>query len=297
MSAYTITHTYEDGTLLDGTTREDTRKGTELRDLLTLHGWRWFPSAAAWGKRNSRNKPANEFAINDMRAGLERLGHTVTVDIDNTVRDTADIEAERDARAEARAERYETRAEKCAAESDARYGKFRDATDAIPFGQPLLTDHYSYARDKRHRERAWANLDKSVQLARKSEYYAERAEAAANETARRNHPVTVANRIHKLEAELRSRHINDAWRAKNEVDLAYWREVRAKQIADGLVQDLGPHNVKAGDYVKDRRRWYEVVKVNKVSVTVNFMTGAQGQWLTHKMPFRELLDVKPAGDQ
>lgn len=296
MGTYTISHNYQDGTLLYGTTRDDTRKGTPLRDLLTLHGWRWFPSAAAWGKRNSRNKPANQFAINEMRAGLEQLGHTVTVDINNTVRDTADIEAEREARAEARAEHYQARAQRRAAQSAANYQAWRDHTDNIPLGQPLLAGHHSYNSDKRRRERAAAKIDKSIELAEQARYWQQRAETAANETARRNHPVTVANRIHKLEAELRSRHINDEWRAKKEVDLAYWREVRAKQIADGLVQDLGPHNVKASDYVKDRRGWYEVVKVNKVSVTVNFMRGAAGQWLTNKLPYRELVAVKSPDD-
>src|SRR5690606_9505050 len=233
MGTYTITHTYEDGTLLDGTTRDDTRKGTPLRDLLDREGWRWFPTAKAWGLRYSRHRPPNKPAINRMHKGLEELGHTVELDIDTTPGDPAKAEAQRSQRAAERAEHYQARAQRRAAQSAANYQAWRDHTDDIPLGQPLLAGHHSYNSDKRRRERAAAKLDKSIELAEQASYWQQRAKAAEANDTRHTSPTTVANRINDLEAKLRRHSLNPDHRAQYEVDLAYWREVRAKQIAAG----------------------------------------------------------------
>ena len=56
-------------------------------------------------------------------------------------------------------------------------------------------------------------------------------------------------------------------------DLAYWRAVRARQVADGTATDFGRHNVAAGDRVRVRDVWYPVVRANVKTVTVFGMFG------------------------
>src|SRR5690606_39897020 len=193
MGTYTITHTYEDGTLLDGTTRDDTRKGTPLRDLLDREGWRWFPTAEAWGLRYSRHRPPNKPAINRMHKGLEELGHTVELDIDTTPGDPAKAEAQRSQRAAERAEHYQARAQRRAAQSAANYQAWRDHTDDIPLGQPLLAGHHSYNSDKRRRERAAAKIDKSIELADQAPTGQHAAKPPQPKTARTPAPPPAAN--------------------------------------------------------------------------------------------------------
>ena len=55
--------------------------------------------------------------------------------------------------------------------------------EAIPMGQPLLVDHYSYKSDKNYRDRAWGKMEKSVEAGQKADYYRSKAEAAEKNTA------------------------------------------------------------------------------------------------------------------
>lgn len=55
--------------------------------------------------------------------------------------------------------------------------------EAIPLGQPLLVDHYSYKSDKNYRDRAWGKMEKSVEAGQKADYYRSKAEAAEKNTA------------------------------------------------------------------------------------------------------------------
>lgn len=86
-------------------------------------------------------------------------------------------------RKQARIERYQELAAKAARESEALGRQASKMLDSIPPGQPLLVDHYSYNSDKRYRERIWNKTGKSVEAAKKSDYYAAKAEAAERNTA------------------------------------------------------------------------------------------------------------------
>ena len=88
-----------------------------------------------------------------------------------------------EAKKQARIDRYRDKADKARAESHSLYEESRDMVDAIPLGQPLLVDHYSYKSDKRYRDRAFNKMSKSVEAMEKAEYYDRKAEAAENNTA------------------------------------------------------------------------------------------------------------------
>lgn len=86
-------------------------------------------------------------------------------------------------RKEARIDRYEARALKAQAESDAAFKRSHEMMDAIPFEQPILVGHYSEGRDRRYRDRAWNLLGKGVQAADKAAHYADKAAAAESNNA------------------------------------------------------------------------------------------------------------------
>jgi hypothetical protein len=221
---------------------------------------------------------------------------TVTVD-DSQRRDVATIEAERAERAEARAERYEERSERAGAQAMADYGRARQMADAIPFGQPILSDHYSAGRDRNYRarmgrtyDRAFAGMDQAEELARRAE------SAEATQRHREAIPVTL-RRIAKLEADERRIQrtiagrddyvLNEAtgeyeirlvtpgprYLARLETSLAdvrekltYWRE-HVKAAEAGGVKVWTAADFAVGDFVRGRWGWAEVLRVNPKSLT------------------------------
>ena len=73
---------------------------------------------------------------------------------------------------------YNEKAEKFEQESSRLSQESSKMIDAIPMGQPLLVDHYSYKSDKNYRDRAWGKMEKSVEAGKKADYYRSKAEAA-----------------------------------------------------------------------------------------------------------------------
>src|ERR1022692_5155852 len=146
-----ILHTHTDGTLIEGSA-----KGDGVWELLKglRDNWRWFPSISAIGLGQSRDKNAQTWKIDRAAEALRAAGHEVTVTIDESERRTfAEAETERNDRAEDRADRMSEYAGNAAARSDALYQRAHQLADAIPFGQPILSDHYSAGRDRRYRDR------------------------------------------------------------------------------------------------------------------------------------------------
>lgn len=78
---------------------------------------------------------------------------------------------------------YNEKAEKFEQESSRLSQESSKMIDAIPMGQPLLVDHYSYKSDKNYRDRAWGKMEKSVEASKKADYYRSKAEAAEKNTA------------------------------------------------------------------------------------------------------------------
>lgn len=84
---------------------------------------------------------------------------------------------------QARIDRYRDKADKARAESESLYKQSSDMLSAIPPGQPLLVDHYSYKSDKRYRDRAAHKMEQSMEAMDKASYYDQKAQAAENNTA------------------------------------------------------------------------------------------------------------------
>lgn len=110
-------------------------------------------------------------------------------------------------RREARAERLREWADSRDRKADAAYAAARQTADAIPFGQPMLTDHYSYRADRGRRERMRANFERSHEHAAKAEQMRARADSIEAQAARAVYSddpdarERLAERIAGLEAE------------------------------------------------------------------------------------------------
>lgn len=302
MSALTITHTHADGTLIDGTSR-----GDGSAEVLKAQRWRWARNLGCWYIQHSRDRRAKLAQIDATAAALRAVGFTVEIEIDDTYRPTAEVEADKIARQQGRVDALEAKADRKAGAAEAAWDAERAATAALPEGgEPIKVGHHSEGRHRRAVEKSWNALGKAVHSEREAAAARGRADAAAKTTDRRYQPVTVARRIDKVAAELRglertrdgySRTLHTNKQAGQKFtethepaagahrervlaeiehtaeELAYWQGVRAQQIADGKVTPYSADVLAKGDHVFYVGQWNEVVKVNAKTVTIRSIVG------------------------
>lgn len=321
MSEITITHNAEDGTLVEGTARGD---GTNV--ILKGQGFRWFRTLGVWGIAGSRDKQPNSWKINRAADALRAAGHTVTLEVDTAHRDVAEAEAERAERQDARADALAAKADRKAAAAVAADAAHTRACEALPpGGEPIKIGHHSERRHRNAIDKAWNKLGKSVEADQAATEAARRADVASRAHQHRHNPVTVQNRIDKMEAEQRrdQRHVDGrprrlvgtydgkpiydekapaagAWRdqlvarmAQRGDEIAYWRGVFAAMQVQGVASTHSRETVKAGDLIEYRGTWYRVVRANAKTVSVHFFGECQSGW-TNKVSYAAITGHKPA---
>lgn len=277
MADIEITHTREEGTLLDGSS-----KGDGVYEIVSQHGFRFSRNVGIY-IRGSRDKEAQHWRINGAKAALEAAGHTVTVTInEEDERSAAEIEEAREARAEERAERFADRAGRAAAASDARWNAADSISRRFEFGQPILVGHHSERRARRDQERMHDNMRASIEENKRAGYWAGRAEAAASYKEHRTDPYRTLRRLEKLRADLRQQERHHAEAIKKGWDsvdrharlirdlskeIEHWEEVVEKAKAEG-VKIWGPTDFVAGDYVMYLGSWYQVKRVNPKTLSI-----------------------------
>lgn len=314
MEDLTITHTAAEGTLIEGTT-----KGDGAASALKAHGWRWGRSLGAWYVPRSRDTAPKHHVIEATAEQLRAGGFTVAVEVDARQRTTAEVEADKIARQAQRAEALAAKAARSQGAAAAADRRAEVATDRLPpGGEPIKVGHHSEGRHRRDTQRAWDAMGASVQAQREADRAAERAATAARTTGARYSPVTVANRIDKIEAEVRGidRRLNGYTaqqgspyahevapatgtyrdrltdeRAQQVDALTYWQQVRAEQIETGQATNHGPETVAKGDAVKIRDQWYRVARSNKKTVSVE-----TGHSWTDRAPWHEVQDRRAAAE-
>ncbi|WP_055475979.1 DUF3560 domain-containing protein [Gordonia sp. HS-NH1] len=325
MTTIDITHTAADGTLADGMIRGD---GTY--EILRANGFRWFRSLGMMGIQSSRDRQPNEYKINRAARALTEAGHTVTVEIDRTHRDPAQAETDRANRQADRVAALENKAARRAADAEAAWTAEQRATAALPpGGEPIKVGHHSEGRHRRAIDRAHNALTEAVAADREADHAAQRAESAARTTALRNSPVTVANRIQKLETEQRAdqraldghtrtlftdargmKHTEETTAATGEyrerliarmaeraANITYWQGIRDAQIADGTAGDYSPDTITAGDLVKVRHQgWTPVLRTNKKTVSVETPAPFGGRMIRHTVPYPEIQGHRPQSE-
>jgi hypothetical protein len=315
----TITHTHEDGTLLSGTARGD---GT-AEIIKRVGSWRWSRNIG-WYVRSSRDRNANQWLIKATRQGLEAAGFQVEVKIDDTFRPTAQAEADRAARQEGRVDALEAKAVRKGKAAEDAYAAHERACEALPpGGEPIHVGHHSERRHRKAIDKAWDALGKAVNTGEEAERAEARAEAAAKTTEHRYSPETVKNRIDRLQADQRRepRYLDGHRRVVARTDtheyvdefpaatgdyrdrlvermtqradqITYWEGVYAGLQADGTATSYSPDTIAKGDWIKRRGGWYEVVRVNKKSVSVHLCP--EFTW-THTIGYHEIQGHRPKG--
>lgn len=317
----TISHNPAEGTLVHGTTRGD---GTNT--ILKAHGFRWFRTLGLWGIPGSRDHQPHLGKITRATDALRTAGHEVITDLDATHRDVADAEADRSQRSQDRAAALAAKAERKAATADAAWEASQRATDVLPpLGQPILVGHHSEGRHRRAIERAHNATGRAIHATDDAQRASQRAQSAANTTAHRYNPVTVKNRIDRLQAEQRkdqraldghsrvvARTATHTYRdefppatgnyrqqlldrtAQRASEIEYWQSVYATQQAAGLATTYSRDTIAKGDQIRYRGRWYSVVRANPKTVSVRLFGGAS---FTNTIGYHEISGHQPAASQ
>lgn len=103
-----------------------------------------------------------------------------------------------EAKQAARKARYEARAGQAQTQSDTVASQASRMADAIPMGQPILVGHHSERSDRRYRERISRGFEKSFELQKKAEHYANKAASVGKGGISSDDPAAVD----KLQAKL-----------------------------------------------------------------------------------------------
>lgn len=320
MSTLTITHSHAEGTLIDGTSR-----GDGSGEILKVQRWRWSRNLGSWYIPQSRDRLAKLSSIDATVSALRGAGFEVEIQIDDTYRPTAEVESDKIDRQKGRVEALDAKAERKAGAAEAAWDVERAAYAALPEGgEPIKIGHHSESRHRNAVDKAWNKLGKAVLSEREAARARGRADAAAETTHARYAPVSVARRIAKLTAELRShertrdgytrtlftnsqtgekyvephdpaqgahrdRVLEEIGRVTDE--LSYWEGVRAQHIADGKVTTFSREVVTKGDHVYYVGKWNEVVRVNAKTVAIRSIVG--GSW-TDRIPYTEIRALRTA---
>ena len=309
----TITHTHAEGTLIEGTS-----KGDGAGQVLKAHGWRWGRSIGAWYVPHSRDRAPKTATIEATAGALKAAGWTVAQQIDRAARSTAEIEADKIARAQDRAAGLAAKAERRTEAAEAAYERHLRDMAALPEGgEPVKVGHHSETRHRRDLARADASMRRQIEATEEAREAQDRAQAASQATARRYAPVTVANRIETIRAEIRKhqrtlegytrtigghretfppasgghrqRLLETLADLQDQAD--YWQQVRAAQIAEGTATNYGPEMVSKGDAVKISGQWVRVARANAKSVSVEILIRPEtGYTVTHRAPWAHVQD-------
>lgn len=193
----TITHTREEGTLIDGTSRGD---GTA--DVLKGDGWRWGRQITAWYVPQPRNRLAKLHVIERTQNALQAAGFDVGRQVDHSHRPTAVVEAGKIERQAQRVDAIEGKSDRKSAGENAAREREHAALDRLPEGGQLI--HVGHHSEERHRN-AIAKADTATRRAIEATAEANRAQARAYvakyATDSRYACLRVANRVQKLSAE------------------------------------------------------------------------------------------------
>lgn len=308
-----ITHTVAEGSLLAGTSR-----GDGSAEVVKPLGWRWGRSIGCWYLPHSRDRRADAGRLETCRTALVGVGFDVEVRMDDTMPGTAELERGKIERQQRRVDALAARsatAERAAQAADAAADAAFDRLP--PAGEPIKIGHHSEGRHRRAIERAGKAMDKAVTAGQVAAEAARRHQTASHTTGARYAPQTVANRIAKLEAEIRAtqRAIDGHTRGRGDYAiqiapatgaylerlqhqlaeqtdaLQYWQKVRAEQVETGTATNYSRATIAAGDQVRICGQWRRVVRANPTTVSVE----TDYTW-TDRAPYSAIQDHRPPAE-
>ena len=145
-----------------------------------------------------------------------------------------------------RIDRYLEKGGKARAESSALSQQAHTMLSAIPPGQPMLPDHYSYKSDKRYRDRSDTKMRQSVSADEKADYYERKARAAANNRAISSDDPDAAQKLQEKLAAL------EKSQARMKTINAYYRKHQTCRGCEGVTDEEA---AKLDQRVKDGYSW------------------------------------------
>lgn len=145
-----------------------------------------------------------------------------------------------------RIDRYLEKAGKARAESSALSQQVHTMLSAIPPGQPMLPDHYSYKSDKRYRDRIDTKMRQSISADEKADYYEGKARAAANNRAISSDD---PDAVQKLQEKLTAL---EKLQAKMKTTNAYYRKHQTCRGCEGITDEEA---ARLDQRVKDGYSW------------------------------------------
>ena len=145
-----------------------------------------------------------------------------------------------------RIDRYLEKAGKARAESSALSHQAHTMLSAIPPGQPMLPDPYSYTSDKRYRDRIDTKMRQSISADEKADYYEGKARAAANNRAISSDD---PDAVQKLQEKLTAL---EKLQAKMKTTNAYYRKHQTCRGCEGITDEEA---ARLDQRVKDGYSW------------------------------------------
>jgi predicted nucleic acid-binding Zn-ribbon protein len=205
-----------------------------LKNQIKAMGGKWSKDEGGWAV------PATASAAKQINALRKAKGLKISpLRTDENVfrrlteAERLDIRTEKYAK---KVERWENKANKLKIEESRLHKAADDVFSNIPFGQPLLVDHYSYKTDRNRRDRAWNNLGKAVHAGEEADKVSRKAGILSNVIDKIGTASDLKGRIAKLEKEYNH--------AKNKVtqaerDLEFARQRKSAEDIERLKRDIG----------------------------------------------------------
>ncbi|HEX8628771.1 MAG TPA: DUF3560 domain-containing protein, partial [Catenuloplanes sp.] len=259
-------------------------------------GWRFsrhIGEQGTWYLPHTRDRNADRARLERLAAALHEAGYQAEIEVDNTPRDAAAIEADRAERVAGRVERYTELADARHTCGGARLDHVTERRSHIPLAQPVISPRFGNYLRRLNRTEASARAEVAV-----GDHWQHRAQAAESTQRYRLNPRVITRRINRLDADHRrwqrsldtlraagerGEYADGGWyadraaeaitRAEQEIarldgQLAYWRAELTALEARGAWQPWTREHFRVGDEAKVIGTWYPVLRVNGKSVTV-----------------------------
>ncbi len=199
--------------------------------ILKTNGWRWGRSISAWYVPNSRDRLPKDYVITRTASALETAGYALALEIDRTTRSTGEVEAGKAMRQANRADALEAKALRKSADAHQAWNRADAAGNALPEGgEPIKIGHHSEQRHRNAIEKAHRRMGQAIAADAEAKETARRARVAAATTSARYKPVTVANRIEKITADIQARHRRAAGQARRALRAPARRAARPARL-------------------------------------------------------------------
>lgn len=290
----------------DEVTVDGTVKGDPNNKALFSGAWKWGYNAKAWVLPRNLKPLNRDYYVQKFQRDCAALGYPLTVEDTGVVQTEAERRTAREERLDARADRYENRAEKAGAEADSRWSAFKQISDGIPMGQPILVGHHSERGHRADIRRMDGHMAKMSEAMRTQERAERLAAGIRRHQESGDSPRKVKRRITRTATELRDiqRRIDTARDSEGEYAARMQREAdrltEAIELDNGILDDLVeqgrtrrwvPTDFKPGDEVGYWGGWAPVKRSNKSTVSAVNEHG----WID-KVPFDDILGRRRDGE-